>query len=339
MIVKRFLRCIILTGTFCGLFILGCQQYTKDNAPKKAPAGAKSPEQAKIALKPTIGEMVRYKIVTQARRTTKWQGPVPQQAEFQENFNEERVEMTIKKRVDSVDANVAVAEVTIEELKCLTRSKKDTSVDFDSSKSSDVNNPLMKLIGKTYKVEYNPSNNISAVDELPPINVMFKEGTPSDQAGMNMMYPESLIERHGAFGLPPQGREMVKPNDKWSKIKTFAFGKMGIKSYEKVYTLKAIEDKNGRQIAVIDMNAIPSSEVEPRYASQKAQLDVPKMFDSKDSFSGSGDFDVKAGRIENYTENFHAEWFVALPSKQAESSEPVVLNMSSEYFYNIQRVK
>ncbi len=97
----------------------------------------------KIALKPTVGELATYKIITQARRTTKWQGPVPDKAVFDENFNEERVEMVVTRRIQSVDANgVAVAQVTIDELKCLFTSKNQTSVDFDSSRNSDANNPL-----------------------------------------------------------------------------------------------------------------------------------------------------------------------------------------------------
>jgi hypothetical protein len=154
-----------------------------------------------------------------------------------------------------------------------------------------------------------------------------------------MMFPDSITERHGAFALPQPGKEMVKVGDKWSKIKTFMFGKMGLKSYEKIYVLKEVKDVGSRRFAIIDMNAIPTSEVESRFASQKGDVEPPKMFDSNDSYTGGGEFDLKAGRVENYHENFRANWVVALPSKQGEASEPVVLNMTSAYVYNIERVK
>jgi hypothetical protein len=132
---------------------------------------------------------------------------------------------------------------------------------------------------------------------------------------------------------------MLKPGEKWSRIKTFAFGKMGLKSYEKVCTLKEIRDADGRKIAVIDMNAIPASEVEPKYRSQQAEVDVPKTFDTNDSYTGGGEFDLKAGRIENYHEDLEASWVVALPTKPGDTGEPVVLKMSAVRVYSIERVK
>ena len=330
-------KSLMVAGICCGLFAWGCEQQEK----KAAPAQAKSPELVKIALRPTVGEKATYKILTLARRTTKWEGPVPKESAFEENFTEEKVELVVSMRVQNVDPNgVAVAQATIEGLKCLNSTKNSTIADFDSSRSSDVNDPLMQLIGRTYLIEYNTADYVSAVDDIPPVNILFKSDTPSSHFGMTMMLPDAITARHDAFALPLPGRQMVKVGDKWTKIKTFPFGKMGLKSYEKVYTLEAVRDIGGRSMAIIDMNAIPTSEVEPRFASQKGAVEAPKMFDSNDSYTGGGELDLKAGRIENYHENFQTNWVVALPSKQGEpTSEPVVLHMSSKYVYSIERVK
>ena len=342
MTTKGIFRCVIVAGIFCGMFVWGCEQQAKPGGAEAKPlAPAQAKAQVKIALRPTIGELATYKITTQARRTTKWQGPVPDKAVFEENFNEEWVEMVLTQRIQSVDPNgIAIALVTIDGVKCRYSNKSTASVDFDSSRRSDANNPIMKLIGKTYRIEFSPWNNISAVDDLPSAMMTMKDGTPSGQAGVSILYPEAIIERHGAMQLPEPGQEMLKPGDKWSRIKTFAFGKMGLKSYEKVCTLKEIRDAGGRKIAVIDMNAIPASEVEPKYRGQQAEVDVPKTFDTNDSYTGEGEFDLKAGRIENYHEDLEASWVVALPAKQqGDTGEPVVLKMSAARVYSIERVK
>jgi hypothetical protein len=332
---KGIFRYAVAAGIFCGMFLWGCEKQAQTG-----PAAVESSDMVKIALRPTLGEHASYKIITQARRTTKWQGPVPDKATFEENFNEERVELAFTQQIQAVDPNgVAVAKITIDGLKCLYSTKSMASVDFDSSRKADVNNPLMKLIGKTYLIEFNPSNGISAVDELPPINIMLKGDTPSDRAGLSMMFPESIMERHGVFQLPPRGQEMLKPGGRWNRIRTFPFGKMGLKSYEKIYTLEKVQDAGGRRIAVIDMNAIPTSEVEPKYLSQQAEVGVPKMFDTNDSFTGGGEIDLKMGRIENYHEDFQTSWFVALPSQPNNTGEPVVLNMSASRVYSIERIK
>ena len=75
---------------------------------------------------------------------------------------------------------------------------------------------------------------------------MMKGGTASDKEGIEIVLPDSIIERHGTMQLPKQGQEMLKPGGKWSTIKTFMFGKMGIKSYEKIYTLKELRNERAR---------------------------------------------------------------------------------------------
>jgi hypothetical protein len=333
---KGLFRCVIAAGIFCGMFSAGCEQQAK----KAAPAAAEPSNAVKIALRSAVGDQTTYKMITQVRRTTKWQGPVPDKATFGDNFNEERVEMVFKQQVQSVDSNgVTVAKITIDGLKIFNSTKDSASVDFDSLRKTDANSPLMKLIGEDYLIEYNPSNNISAIDDLPPVTTVMKGETPSDRAGINLVLPEILMDKHGAFALPQAGGEMLKPGAKWTKIKTFPFGKMGLKSYEKIYTLEKVQEIGGRKIAVIDMNAIPTSEVEPRYINQKAEVGVPKMFDTNDSYTGGGEIDVKLGRIENYHENFRASWFVALPPKANDTGEPVVLNMIATRVYSLERVK
>ncbi|MGD0571828.1 MAG: hypothetical protein ABSB11_02260 [Sedimentisphaerales bacterium] len=346
MTTKGIFRCVVVTGIFCGLFAWGCEKQAQ--TVQTGPAESKSPAQpqkqlngpAKIALKSSVGELDKYKITTIARRTTKWQGPVPDKAAFDEALSEERVEMTVTRRIQTVDANgIATAKVSIDKLKCSFSSKGQATLDFDSTRGSDSKNPLIQLIGQTYIIEFNPQNIVSFVDELPPVTIMMKGDTVSDKVGHEIVLPDSIIERHSTIQLPKPGQEMLKPGGKWSSIKTFMFGKMGIKSYEKIYTLKELRNNGGREIAVIDMNAIPTSEVEPKYAGKKAEEGASQKFDSKELYTGAGEFDVKAGRIENYNENLQATWTVALPGKQGDTSEPVVLNMSAERGYGIERIK
>ena len=335
-------RGLVIAGICCGVFAWGCEKQAQTGKAEGKPSAQPQTQangRVKIALKSTVGELDKYNITTIARRTTKWQGPVPEKAAFDESFSEERIEMAVTRRIQTVDANgIATAQISIDGLKCFFTSKGQTTADFDSTRHSDSKNPLIQLVGKTYMIEFNPRNIVTFVDELPPVMDMMKGGTVSDKEGIEMILPDSIIERHGTMQLPKQGQEMLKPGGKWSSIKTFVFGKMGIKSYEKIYTLKELRN-DGREIAVIDMNAIPTSEVEPKFAGRKAEEGESRKFDSKELYTGAGEFDVKAGRIENYHENLQATWTVVLPAKQGDASEPVVLNMSAERGYSIERIK
>jgi hypothetical protein len=166
--------------------------------------------------------------------------------------------------------------------------------------------------------------------------------TTADRAGQNILSPESIKERHSVLILPPKGHEQLKPGDKWSKIKTFSFGLMGLKSYEKIFTLKEIRNAGGHQIAVVTMNAIPSSEVEGKFHDQQAGANFPKMFDTNDIYAGIGEVDLTAGCVENYSENLHASWIAAMPpnpGQSADANEPVVLRMTATRDYKIEKIK
>ena len=358
MTMDKIFKHITIIGICCIVIVCGCaQQGGKPSVePKKqiheavktAPQQAVRPEAkpkstaVKIELKPTPGEQTSYKITTDASRSIKWQGPVPANSAFEETSNEERVEMAVTQRVQSVDTDGRViVKVTIDGLKCLSIVKNKPVVDFDSTRPSDSNVSLARLTGQSYTLEVEPNNQVSSVLDLNSITTELSGHTVADRVGRNMFSPESIKERHSTLLLPQSGGERLKPGDKWSRIKTISFGLMGIKSYEKVYTLKSIPDAAGHKVVVVDMNAIPTSEIEEKYREQQSGTDFLKMFDTSETYTGTGDIDLTAGRINNYRENLQASWVAALPPKAgaaADSNEPVVLRMTASRVYNLEKI-
>jgi hypothetical protein len=355
MAVNRILNRVTVVGVCFIAFVWGCAQEAQQPSgpaaqPKpqvsetgKVATKPPAPGSVKIALKPTPGEQTGYKVTAQARRSIKWQGPVPQKDAFAETYNNELAEMVFTQRIQSVDANGrVVAQVTIDSLKYLSIVKNQPAIDFDGSRESDASSPLAKLIGQSYTIEFGPDNYIASVSDLSAGRALMSGRTAADRAGLNVLSPEAITERHATLLLPQSGQEQLNPGDKWNKIKTFTFGLMGLKSYEKIYTLKETRDAAGHQIAVINMNAIPSSEIESKYREQQAGTNFPKMFDTKDIYTGSGEVDLTAGRINSYRENLQASWVAALPPNPGESvdaNEPVVLRMTATREYSLERIK
>ena len=352
MTVGRIFNCVSIVGVCCVVFVWGCAEQGQQPIgpaaqPKKQVTEAApkppAPGSVKIALKPAPGEQTSYKVTAQARRSIKWQGPVPQKDAFAETFNDDQAEMVITQRIQSVDANGrVVAQITIDSLKYLSLIKNQTSVDFDSSRQADANSPLARLTGQSYTIEFGPDNYIASISDLSAGRALMNGRSAADRAGLNVLSPEAITERHGALPLPQKGREQLKPGDKWSKIKTFSFGLMGLKSYEKIYTLKELRDVAGHRIAVIDMKAIPSSEVESKFREQQAGTKFPKMFDSNEVYTGSGEVDLTAGRIDNFRESLQASWVTAMPPNPGEAvdgNEPVVLRMTATRIYSIEKIK
>jgi hypothetical protein len=90
------------------------------------------------------------------------------------------------------------------------------------------------------------------------------------------------------------------------------------------------------------MNAIPSSEVEPKFSQQQARGVSPSMFDTNEVFSGQGELDLTGGCIKNYSENLKTSWIAAIPpsvTKASDANQPTVLKMTAVYSYKLEKVK
>jgi hypothetical protein len=90
------------------------------------------------------------------------------------------------------------------------------------------------------------------------------------------------------------------------------------------------------------MNTIPSSEVESKYRNQQAGANFPKMFDTNETYTGTGEVDLTAGAINRYSENLQSSWIAAMPSnpgQAADANEPVVLRMTATRLYTLESVK
>ena len=331
------------------------KKASKPEAGKTAPTPAKGiqdklqnvgaakpkPESVKIAMTPEAGQEETCKVANQMKRIIKWEGAIPSKEIPEESFSDEKMEMVFTRHIENKDENGnAIARITIDSLKYISVVKNQTVVDFDSSSPADANNPLAGLIGQSYTITVEPNNYISSITNLPRANVLFKGMTMADNIGKNILSADAIRGIHSALLLSPPGHEHLSPGDKWSQIKTFGFGMMGIKSYEKIYTLKDVQDINGRKVAVITMNAIPSSEVEPKYSEQQGRGVSPTMFDTNETFTGQGELDLTDSCVQNYSENLKTSWIAAIPpsvTKAPDANQPTVLKMTAVYSYKLEK--
>jgi hypothetical protein len=346
MTMSKILRHLTVTGILSIVLICGCQKEAQTTKQAAKPAAAKSilPKKGeyKIALNPAPGQEAKYKITTEASKSIVWEGPVPKKDAFEPSSNNDKVEMVITEQVQNVNPDgKIVAKVTIDSLKYVSVSKNSTTIDFDSSRKADADNSLNKMIGKGYTIEVKPDNSTSVTD-LNDLRALFSSQSANDMAARNILFNDVVIDRQAMLQLPAEGNDTLKPSGTWTRNKTFSFGLMGIKSYEKIYKLKEVKEAAGEKIAVIDMNAIPSSEVESKFRNQQAGANFPKMFDTNETYTGKGEIDLSKGLIDKYSETLNATWIAALPpgpGDTVDSNEPVVLKMTAVRSYNLEMIK
>jgi len=305
------------------------------NKPQPAKVGA-----VRVALMPRQDDLTTYKVTTESRRTIGWEGSVPDKQTFKENRNESRIELVYTQRIMAADPQGrAAAQITIKSLKCTSVLKNETRVDFDSSRPADANNPLAKIIGQGYAIEFTPDNRVPTVFNLAEGRTAVGGVSDASQMGLKILSPEVIQERHGALSLPAAGEDLLAQGDNWKKIKTFSFGLMGVKSFEKIYTLSEVKSTADRQVVSIEMNAIPTVQIEEHFIPEEKAGEFPKMFDSTDSYKGQAVVDLTTGWIDKCREEMRVSWVAALPAEENDPNKgPVVLQMSESRIYDLERV-
>jgi len=303
--------------------------------PIKEEAAKPQPQTFTLALKFTPQESITYKITTEAEKGVKFEGNVPQDASFKGGRTGTRTELTFDQQIQKTDEKGnAVAKITIKKLKYLAKVKDNIDLDFDSERPADSSSPLVRLIGQSYTIELSPSGEVLNVIDVNEAKAVISGDSVADKAARAILEQNTIKDRHAIAALPALDKNQRAINDKWSNTGNFSFGLMGPKSYERIYTLKEVKDENGRQIAVVDMNAAPTSPPEE----QKDQL--TKKFDTTENYSGRLGLDTTSGKVENYSENLRLEWVTTEPTaaEQKTEKEPAVLIMSVNISRSLERI-
>jgi hypothetical protein len=318
--------------TVCSLLLAaGCAPAAKEAAKPKV----KPEKVATVALKFSPKDLTTYRVITEAERSIKWEGSLPDDSAFKGGRNYDRCEMTFAQEIQSVDdKGNAIAKITVKELKYSSIVKDSSAFEFDSSKPKDPNYPLAKLIGQSYTLKIAPSGEVTKVIDTKEAEDAVRRGSVPPGVALRLLNPEAIKERHGTLLLPDADKNQLHIGDNWSNTKTFSFGMMGSESYEKIYTLNNIKDQDNRRVAVIEMNAIPASETPKEQAAQ-----FLKRSDNTKTYTGELELDLTAGKVKKYLEKLQQKWTIDFPpTEQERAQEPVILTMSATRLYSIEKI-
>jgi hypothetical protein len=272
--------------------------------------------------------------------------------------------MVFAQKIENVDQQGAIADITIKELKYLSEDPQGKTLDFNNTAASGESDPLYGLIGQSYKIKITPDGKVEVVDAKAARGVIQGEGSARNLAD-RLLGDEEIQKRHQILALfdanqclcekdkernakavssnnePSKSvnKGQCKKGDSWSMVAASPTGMLMPKSFEKVYTLTDIKKQNRRKIAIVDMNAVPSSKrvggLSPEET--KAQF-FTKMFEEKDNYTGKMVLDLTSGEIESYQELLKSEWFAVEPPQEQKSENPDQLTMGYWNLYSIEKV-
>ena len=86
-----------------------------------------------------------------------------------------------------------------------------------------------------------------------------KGDSMEQKIAQSLLADDAIKQRHTILALPDKKDAQVRVGQSWSKLKGSPAGMLTPKSYEEVYTLKEVKNEQGQQIAVVDMEARPTS--------------------------------------------------------------------------------
>jgi hypothetical protein len=293
-----------------------------------------------LTLKFSPQDATKYRVIVDADRSVQWEGTAPERpSAFKGGHTGNHIETTFTQKIRTVDEKGdAIADITIEALKYLGKVRDNILIDFDSTRQTDQNEPLAKLIGKTYTVELSPSAQVIRVVDVNQAQSAVNGASAAHRTASQLLSTEVIQERHTIPALEGTKEKRLSIGDSWSNIKTFSFGMMGSRTHERVYTLKDVAQSDNRQVAVVEMNAIPSAEMAKQLHKEEGTGFFTKMFDNIETYTGRLKLDLAAGKVEEYLEQLKTEWVAAEPPTDSNDRGPAALRMTATRLYHIERI-
>jgi len=298
-----------------------------------------APDEAAQAVELTLrfvqGQVATYRVTTEGRKSVAWKGdPTAKPAWFSDGDAGNRLEMVFRQRVEEVEPEGnALLAITIEGLKYLGETPKKVVIDFDSAAGGDPNSPLAALIGKSYRLKMSTKGEVLAVMGLDAIGQVTEAGSPAAAAALSVVSEDEVRKRHRITPLTLLKDPSVRPGQTWSDIRTFSFGNLGRKSYERLYTFEEVRQDNGR-VAVVEMEGIPPVPADDESFGQRN----PMMVDASGSYKGRLELDLDSGQVRRYVEQMRAEWIAADPSTLGGDAELAALEMAATWLHRLEHV-
>ncbi len=233
------------------------------------------------------------------------------------------MDMTFDQEVVKVDeAGNATAKITIQEVQYVVTSRSGVEFEFDSSDSKFGSDPMMGLIGQSYTIVISPDGTGRLSTAQGAINAV--QGQEARRRAGQLLSTRAVELRHSINAIPPMDSRELKVGQSWMVEEKSPQGMLSEKQYEKVYTLKKIQDVGGRRVAMIDLDVDTGSAP----VTGTGQMGVfQNMFDIVETYDGHFKMDADSGTPLEYAERIEATYTAVEPTNQPSNKGPDTLTM------------
>ncbi len=251
---------------------------------------------ADLSLKFSPDQSTTYTATTEVIKDFRFDQP--NLGKLKEEQTKTLIEMDFTQTIQRVDADgKATAQISINNLKIDITSKNESKFSFDSRNESDKNTPMAKLLGKSYTIEISPDGRVESLDTKDAIAAV--TAAYEKKLVKNLLDPKAVAKRHQVNALPKDTTDELSVESTWSEVVPSPPGLLAPKSYQKTYTLTAIDDT----IATVEMIASENAQSAEGGAQSSGGMGMfAKMFDNKDDYTGILKIDLATGEVIEFTE-------------------------------------
>jgi hypothetical protein len=311
-------------------------QAQQDQGAESKPDESKPPVDLTLRFSP--GAAATYRAVVEQGKSVVWQGAASTRpAGFEDGRTDNRIEMTFGQEVQTVDAvGDAAVKITIQALKYLNRVHNKVSLDFDSTRPADQENPLARLVGQSYQIKLSRRGDVLAIVEATEARSAVPASSAAFAMAQRLLSEDGIRERHTIPALAALSEGQVRPGQSWADTKSFSFSWMGSKSFERLYSLREVSEGDGGRLAVVEMKAIPAA---GQAQGPQAMGPFAGAFDNTSNYDGRFIFELENGRVREYSEQMRTEWLVPDPEAIRGKADPAAVKMAASWLRRIELVK
>lgn len=211
-----------------------------------------------------------------------------------------------QKTVEVTEDGSVIADIELKKIAYSSQSPKNATNSFDSD--TEPNAEMSKLIGQSYRIKISPMGVATVVQ---PLDISVVSGGSTRQTAQRLFSNDQIEKRHTIEPLAKKPDDVkLKTGATWSITEPSPKGMMNSKNYEKIYTLKSVEDG----MVKIDMKTIPGSG--QAGAGMFAMFGNEIQADFDDIYKGKLKYSAADGKVVKYSEELDATWTAVDNSKK-----------------------
>ena len=312
---SRLSSVLMVLGVVSALLLSGCSQSVD------------------LSLKLSADDTSAYKVTTETVKLFRFDQP--NLGKLKEEETKTLAEMGYTQTIQAVDADgKATAQITIDSLKVVVINKNESRLSFDSQNENDQDSALAKLIGKSYTIEIDPAGRVKALDTQDVTTAVKSDYEKKIAKGL--FDEKSIAIRHEIAALPKDATGELSVEDTWSEVVPSPPGLLAPKSYEKKYTLTAIDGAT----VTVQMTAGESAEAVKGSSPAGGGMGMfAKMFDNVDDYTGTSKFDLASGEVISSVEKLVSTYTAQeMPENGDPEKGPDVLTMQFTNLIQIEKL-